>query len=133
MQPPEARRAPRFSAALLSIVAVATCFGIHSIQRAEAATQPQEPEKSAAPSQQPPGNIGAQPPSGEPDNQYGPTFAYIAWNLFLQAMAPANGSLTFETWTEQCQLNANMIGCPSVASVAGVAQAGGKRKVRMLH
>ncbi len=123
----------RLSAALLSIVAVAACFGVYSKDRVEAATRPQEPEKSATASQQPAVNISAQPASGEPESQYGPSFAYLAWSLFLQAMAPANGSLTFETWTEQCQLNPNMIGCPSAASVAAAAKAGGNGKVRMLH
>jgi hypothetical protein len=48
-------------------------------------------------------------------------------------MAPANGSLTFETWTEQCQLSPNMVGCPSAASIAAAAKAGGNRKARILH
>ena len=120
----------RLSAALLSIVAVAVCFSVYSKDRVEAAPRPQEPEKSATASQQPPVNISAQLASGEPESQYGPSFAYLAWSLFLQAMAPANGSLTFETWTEQCQLNPNMFGCPSAASVAAAA---GNGKVRMLH
>ena len=42
------------------------------------------------------------------------TAAY-AWSLFVQAVTPANGSLTFETWTEQCQLNPAMAGCPQGA------------------
>jgi hypothetical protein len=100
----------RLSAAWLSIVAVAACFGVYSKGRAEAATPQQEPE-----------------------NLYGPSFAYLAWNLFLSAMAPANGSLTFETWTEQCQLSPDMVGCPSAASLAAAAKAGGNGKVRMLH
>jgi hypothetical protein len=123
----------RISAALLPIIAVAAWFGVYSKDRAEAATRPQEPGKSVAASQQPAVNSSAQPASGESDNLYGPSFAYLAWNLFLKAMAPANGSLTFETWTEQCQLSPNMIGCPSVASVAAAAKAGGNGKVRMLH
>ncbi len=64
---------------------------------------------------------------------YGPSFAFLAWNLFLQAMAPANGSLTIETWTEQCQLSPNMVGCPSAASMAAAAKAAGDGKVRILH
>ncbi|MBV9081259.1 MAG: hypothetical protein JOZ62_01185, partial [Acidobacteriaceae bacterium] len=98
------RKRLRPSAALLSIVAAAALFGIQSKDRAEAATGPQEPE-----------------------NLYGPSFAYLAWNLFLDAMTPTNGSLTFETWTEQCQLNPNMMGCP------GGTNATGDRKLRMLH
>jgi hypothetical protein len=122
----------RFSAALLSIAAVAGCFGIYSKDRVEAASRPQEPENSAAVSQQPAVSTGTQPTSGNPESLYGPSFAYLAWNLFLQAMTPANGSLTFETWTEQCQLNPDIIGCPSAASVAA-AKAGGNGKVRTLH
>lgn len=38
--------------------------------------------------------------------------ARYAWFLFVQAVKPANGALTFETWTEQCKLNPNMVGCP---------------------
>ena len=122
----------RLSAALLVIVAVAACCGVYSKDRAEAATTPQEPEKSIAASQQPAANSSAQPASSEPENLYGPSFAYLAWNLFLKAMAPANDSLTFETWTEQCQLSPNMFGCPSAASAAA-AKAEGNRPVRMLH
>jgi hypothetical protein len=36
----------------------------------------------------------------------------VAVALSIGAMAPANGSLTFETWTEQCQRSPDMIGCP---------------------
>jgi len=45
--------------------------------------------------------------------------AQFAWLLFVDAMRFANGSLTFETWTEQCQLNPAMAGCPSPAAMAG--------------
>jgi hypothetical protein len=123
----------RLSAALLSIVAVFGCFGVYSKDRLEAATRPQESEKSAAATQHSAVDISAQAASGEPENQYGPSFAYLPWSLFLQAMAPADGPLTFETWTEQCQLSPDMIGCPSAASVAAAAKAGGNGKVRMLH
>jgi hypothetical protein len=42
-----------------------------------------------------------------------PTFVEeFVWRLFLQAVAPTNGSLAFETWTEQCQLNPSLVGCP---------------------
>ena len=122
----------RLSAALLSIVAIVACFSIYSKKPVEAAPRPQEPEKSAAASQKPAVNTSAQPASAEPESQYGPSFAYLAWSLFLEAMAPANGSLTFETWTEQCELASNVIGCPSAASVAA-AKAGGNGRVRMLH
>src|ERR1700744_5185636 len=103
----------RLSAALLLTVAIAAGFGVYSKDRVEAATRPQEPEKSAAASQQQALNMSAQPASAEPENQYGPSFAFLAWDLFLKAMTPANDSLTFETWTEQCQLTPNMTGCPS--------------------
>jgi hypothetical protein len=122
----------RLSAALLSLTAVATCFGVYSRDRAEAATQPQESQKSAAAYQQQAVNMSAQPDSE--DAFYGPSFDSLAWGLFLEAMAPAtNGSLTVETWTEQCQLNPDAIGCPSAASVAAAARAGGDDKVRLLH
>jgi hypothetical protein len=121
------------SVALLSIVAVAVCFSIYSKDRVEAAARPQEPEKSASASQHPAANIAPQAASTGPESQYGPSFAYLAWSLFLQAMAPADGSLTLETWTEQCELNPNMIGCPGAATVAAAAKAGGNGKVRLLH
>lgn len=121
------RNCLKLSAALLSIVAVAACFGVYSKGYAEAATRPQEPGKSVAAPQQPAVNMSAEA-SREPDNLYGPSFAYIAWSLFLEAMAPAGGSLTFETWTEQCQLNSDMVGCPSNGSVVA-----GNDKLRRLH
>lgn len=127
------RNCTRLSTGLLSIVAVAACLGLYSIDRAQAATRPQESGKSVPASQQPAANMSAQPASGDPENQYGPSFAYLAWNLFLKAMAPTNGSLTFETWTEQCQLSPDMFGCPSAASVAASAKAAGNGKARILH
>jgi hypothetical protein len=122
----------RLSAALLSLAAVATCFGVYSKDRAEAATGPQELQKSTTAYQQPAVNMGAQP--GSADAFYGPSFDWLAWALFLEAMTPAaDGSLTVENWTEQCQLNPNAIGCPSAASVAAAAKAGGQGRVRLLH
>ncbi|MBV9403986.1 MAG: hypothetical protein JO211_01480, partial [Acidobacteriaceae bacterium] len=115
----------RPAAALLSIVTVAAWFGVYAKGQADSATRPQELDKSVGASQA--------PGSADPESLYGPSFAYLAWNLFLQAMAPAKGSLTFETWTEQCDLSPNMVGCPSTASVAAVAKASGNGKVRMLH
>ena len=123
----------RLSAALLSLVAVAVCFGVHSKDRVEAATRPQDPKKSAAATQQSSANMTAEPASAEPESVYGFSFPYLAWNLFLQAMAPAEGALTFETWTEQCQLSPNIIGCPSAESMAAAAKAAGNGKVRILH
>lgn len=127
------RNCIRFSAALLSIIAIAACSGIYSKERVEAATRPQKPEKSAATSQQPAADMSALPGSDNVEGHYGPSFAYLAWNLFLQVMAPSNGSLTFETWTEQCQLNPNVVGCPSTASMAAAARASGNGKARLLH
>src|SRR5450755_313405 len=96
------------SAALLSIIVVAVGFGLCSNDRAQATPLPQEPQKPAAASQQPPGNSNA----SDPESQYSSSFAYLAWSLFLQAVAPTDGALTFETWTEQCELNPKIIGCP---------------------
>jgi hypothetical protein len=46
--------------------------------------------------------------------------AEFAWWLFLQAVAPTNGSLAFEGWTEQCKLGPGIAFCPpSSATVAG--------------
>jgi len=122
----------RLSAALLLMVGVSAYFGIYSKVRAEAATRFQEPEKPAAALQQSTTNGVADSTSAEPQALYGPGFAYLAWSLFLHAMAPADGSPTFESWTEQCELSPNVIGCPSAASVAA-AKAAGKGKVRLLH
>jgi hypothetical protein len=121
------------SAALFSIVAVAVGFGVCSKDRVEATTLPQEPDRSAAVSGLPVVNSSAQADPGEGDALYGPSFASVAWTLFLDAMTPTNGSPTFESWTEQCQLNPEMIGCPSAASMAAAVNAGGNGKVRMLH
>jgi hypothetical protein len=123
----------RLFAGLVSIVAVTVGFGVYSKDRVEATTRPQEPEKSAAASQQPAANVGARQDPGEGDALYGPSFASVAWTLFLDAMAPTNGSPTVESWTEQCELNPKMIGCPSAASMAAAVKAGGNGKVRMLH
>jgi hypothetical protein len=62
----------------------------------------------------------AKPTAGDASSE-----AAYAWFLFVKAVTPANGSLTFETWTEQCQLNPAMAGCP--------AQSAGGAKVRTLH
>ena len=120
------------SAALLSLAAVATCFGVYSRDRAEAATRPQEPQKSTAAYRQPAVNASAKP--GSEDAFYGPSFDSLAWALFLEAVAPASdGSLTVETWPEQCQVNPDAIGCPSAASVAAASKAGGYGRARLLH
>lgn len=122
----------RLFAALLSLLAVATCFAVYSKERAEAASRPQESQGSTAAYQQPAVNMRVQPASQ--DAFYGPNFDWLAWALFLEAMAPGtNGSLTVETWTEQCELNPDAMGCPSAASVAAAAKAGSDGNVRILH
>jgi len=120
----------RLYVALLSIVAAAACFCVYSKDHVQARTRPQEPEKPVAVSQQHPDNSSTQPEASEGDALYGPSFASVAWTLFIDAMAPTNGSPTFESWTEQCQLNPDMIGCPSAAAAA---DAGSNGKVRLLH
>jgi hypothetical protein len=44
--------------------------------------------------------------------------AEFVWRLFVQAAQPAGGLLMFETWTEQCQLNPLMVGCPPPTAAA---------------
>ena len=51
--------------------------------------------------------------------------ARYAWFMFTEAMKPVNGGLNFESWSEQCQLNPSLAGCPSPAALAG--------KKRILH
>lgn len=77
---------------------------------------------------------GAAEPGAAPTLAQKPTVgdataqAQFAWLLFVHAMKPANGALTFETWTEQCQINPAMAGCPTqTAAAAGAA------KRRLLH
>jgi hypothetical protein len=48
--------------------------------------------------------------------------AQFAWLLFMQAVQPTNGMLAFETWTEQCQLNPSMAGCPSPSATAAAGR-----------
>jgi hypothetical protein len=118
------------SMALLSLAAVAIYFGVYSKNRVEAASRPQETQKSTAVYQRPDPDMSG--PTASQDAFYGPNFDSLAWALFLEVTAPAaNGSLTVETWQEQCQLNPDAIGCPSAASVAAAAKAGAH--VRMLH
>src|ERR1700723_931025 len=126
------KKSIRLSAALLSLVAVTTCFGVYSKDRAAAASRPEEPQKSTAAYPQTAANMNTEPASE--DAFYGPGFDSLAWALFLEAMAPSNsGPLTVETWPEQCQLNPNAIGCPSVATVAAAEKAVGDGKVRLVH
>ena len=122
---------------LLSIV-TAACFRLPARDRVEAAVQPQGTGQTTAAPQQAPAETAAAATaapasSAEPENLYGPSFASLAWGMFVQAMQPTDGSLTFESWTEQCQLSAGMVGCPSAASVAAAKSAAGSGKVRLLH
>lgn len=121
------------SAALLSLVAAAAVFGVYSRDRAEAATGPQEALPSLATPAQAAGNPAAQSTSGEGVNQYDPSYSWLAWQLFLKVMAPTNGSLTFETWTEECQLSTDMVGCPGASTMAAAAKARKAPKARLLH
>jgi hypothetical protein len=51
--------------------------------------------------------------------------AQLMWLLFAQAMQPAGNLLTFETWTEQCQLNPAAAFCPPPSALA----AAGDRRI----
>jgi hypothetical protein len=53
------------------------------------------------------------------------TFAHYAWYLFTQAVRPTRNGLVFEGWTEQCQLNPNLAGCPAPSASAA--------QTRVLH
>jgi hypothetical protein len=104
----------KISVALLSILAVAACLNFY-------------PDHAEAASRQPEAKMNAKPASGDTAGE-----ARFAWSLFLQAMRPVNGPngpLAFENWTEQCQLNPNMIGCPSQSGL----KSGARRKGRFLH
>ncbi|MGH8656643.1 MAG: hypothetical protein ACREYE_32645 [Gammaproteobacteria bacterium] len=108
------------TAAALSILAVAVALNVYSDQSPGAASQ--KPAAKQAASAQPGTDLSARPTAaGDTVGE-----ARFAWYLFLQAMAPANGPigpLAFETWTEQCQLNPSMIGCPTALT----------SKARLLH
>lgn len=107
-------------AALLSLAAVVACLAVSSRERVEAAASPQEQSVAAS--------MQAKPDADEV-NQYDPSLPWLAWQLFLRAVAPTNGSLAFETWTEQCQLNPDSVGCP----IAITAEPAGNGKARLLH
>src|SRR3954463_14723424 len=97
----------RLSATLLSIMAIAAWVGSSSRNSAEAASRPHKSKTTSA-TQQQKVDTGSLP--GADDSLYGPSFSSLAWGLFMEAMAPTpDGSLTFETWTEECQLNPNMV------------------------
>lgn len=122
----------RLCAALVSIAVVAACFGIWSRDGAEAAVRQGEQQPSAPGPQQAQANMTAMPGSDDGDSHYGPSFSYLAWDLFMEVMSPTNGSPTFESWTEQCQLNPNTVGCPTAARVSA-ARAASNGQVRLLH
>jgi hypothetical protein len=99
--------------AVFSFFAVAAALNVYSDQTAS--------KKNTAKPTVSKQSLGARPTAA--GNSVGE--ARYAWYLFLQAMAPANGPsgpLTFESWTEQCQLNPNMITCPPPATVTSNAR-----------
>jgi hypothetical protein len=119
----------RVCTALLSLTAVATCFGVHAKDRAEAATH--EPRHSSVTGQRP--AAGAIAPTASDDAFYGPSFDSLAWGLFLETMTPAGGSLTVETWPEECQLNPKAVGCPGAVSTTAFAKGDVDGRVRRMH
>jgi len=122
----------RLSAALLLIVALIMGFSA-SRDRVEAAPpRPPQSRTYSSNSPQHTAEMGSLP--GSDDSLYGPSFSSLAWGLFMEAMSPTpDGSLSFENWTEECQLNPDMVGCPSKSSRAAAAKAAGDGKVRLLH
>jgi hypothetical protein len=48
----------------------------------------------------------------------------FVWSLFVQATRPAGSVLMFETWAEQCQLNPQLLGCPSPTTAAAERRLG---------
>jgi hypothetical protein len=118
------RKRFKLSAALLSILVLSITVTLYS-------AGPPGAKKSAvkSPAARQLADLSAKPAAGDAGAQ-----ARFAWYLFLQAMKPtADGSLTFEGWTEQCQLNPAMAFCPSPASLAAAARRAGKGRVRTLH
>lgn len=101
------------------------CFGMHARDHAEAATRPQTPQAQT--------NPASSAQTDLPQAEYGPSFEYLAWSLFLQIMSPTDGAPTFESWTEQCQLNPAIVGCPAATSSLATGGAAPARKVRLLH
>lgn len=97
------------AALLLSILSSAPVHG---------ADPPKEPAKAAAPEKTAETVNGiARPAIGNPVSE-----AQFVWYLFVDAVRPAGGSLTFENWTEQCQLNPKLLGCPSASAAEGKAR-----------
>ncbi len=112
------RKRWKLSLALLSILALGLSVNLYSATGSA---------KSPAAKQL--ADLSAKPAAGD-----AAAAARFAWYLFLEATKPtADGSLTFETWTEQCQLNPAMFGCPSASSLAAAAKRAGKGRVRTLH
>jgi hypothetical protein len=94
---------------LLVLAAAARITLLYSESRPEAGAAPQAVKK---------------PTVGNPASE-----AEFAWSLFIEAMKPAGSTaLTFETWTEQCELNPKMAGCPAPPPPAAAGA-----KVRRLH
>lgn len=100
------------------LVAVLSLFAITACREKQTQKAPEQPAAQPAASAQ---DLSARPTADDTAGQ-----ARFAWYLFIQAMTPASGPggpLAFENWTEQCDLNPNMIGCPS----------GAQGNVRALH
>jgi hypothetical protein len=123
----------KLSAPLLLILAVTACLSFfYTPRHVQAAASPEEYQKPAAKkttSQQPGAVMKDRPTAGDSASA-----AQFAWLLFLYAMQPSTGSggpLTFENWTEQCQLNPKQVGCPTQAQLA--AHRGANGRVRILH
>lgn len=82
-------------------------FMLLSLAATAGAAEPAATESSTKPGAMP--AKSAAPAAGNDE-----AAAQFAWLLFAHAVAPgAGGSLNFETWTEQCQINPAMAGCPS--------------------
>ncbi len=123
----------KLSVPLLLILAVTACLSFfytpHHVQAATGPEEYQKPATKKTASQQPGAVMKDRPTAGDSAST-----AQFAWLLFLYAMQPSTGPggpLTFENWTEQCQLNPNQIGCPTAAQLA--AHRGANGRVRTLH
>lgn len=96
---------------LVAVLALLAAFGLTACPE-KVSEKPSEkpPEKPAAEAAV---ALNTRPTAGDSVAQ-----ARFAWYLFIQAMTPSTGPggpLSFESWTEQCQLGT--IGCTSAASL----------------
>ncbi len=105
--------------ALLAAIGLTACSEKVSEKPAEK-TPEKTPEKPAADSAV---ALNTRPTAGDNVAQ-----ARFAWYLFIQAMTPSTGPggpLTFESWTEQCELGT--IGCTTTTSLDAT------KKTRKFH